>query len=166
MIRDFFLFFLLGLFCLVLQSTWLSGEIINPFRLDLLFIVIIFLGTQNRLGLGLGLVLSVLLGMMVDLLSWGVLGLAIILYPLIFWVYSFIGTRTNLESLAFSVISVLIFQVFYGFLVHFFLIFFKDLEFTRHQSLLIFEQAILTTLVSLPALYLFRTFLGKKPSLV
>ncbi|MBA4392238.1 MAG: rod shape-determining protein MreD [Desulfobacca sp.] len=163
MIRDFFLLFLLGLFCLVLQSTWLSGETINPFRLDLLFIVIIFLGTLNRLALGL--VLSVLLGMIVDILSWGVLGLAMILYPLIFWIFSFIEARTTFESLAFPVISVLIFQIFYGFLVHFFLTFFKGLEFTRQESFLIFEQAILTAVVSLPVLYLFRVFLGKKPSL-
>jgi rod shape-determining protein MreD len=164
MIRDFLLFFSLGLFCLVLQSTWLSGEMINPFRLDLLFVVIIFLGSLKRLGLGL--VLSVLLGMIVDILSWGVLGLAMILYPLIFWIFSFIETRTTIESLAFPVIFVLIFQIFYGFLVHFFLTFFKGLEFTRAQSFLILEQAILTALVSLPVFYLFRIFFGKKPSLV
>lgn len=164
MIRDFFLFYILGLFCLVLQSTWLSGEIINPFRLDLLFILIIFLGSLNRLGLGL--TLSVLLGMIVDILSWGVLGLAMILYPLIFWVFSFIEARTNLHSLAFSVISVLIFQIIYGFLAQFFLTFFKGLEFTRQQSFLILEQAILTMLVSLPVLYLFKVFFGKKPALI
>lgn len=164
MIKDFFVFFILGLFCLVLQSTWLSGEAINPFRLDLLFIVIIFLGSLNRLSLGL--ILSFLLGMIVDILSWGVLGLAMILYPLIFWVFSFIGTRTNARSLALPVISVLIFQIFYGFLVHFFLTFSKGLEFTRQQSFLIFEQAIITMLVSVPVLYLFKGFFGKKPSLI
>ncbi len=60
MIKDFFLFFILGVSLLVLQSTWLYGESINPFRIDLLFILIIFLGTLNRLSLGL--VLGVLLG--------------------------------------------------------------------------------------------------------
>ncbi len=164
MIKDLFVFIILGLFCLVLQSTWLSGEAINPFRLDLLFIVIIFLGSLNRLSLGL--IVSVLLGMIVDILSWGVLGLAMILYPLIFWVFSFIETRTNVRSLAFPVISVPIFQIFYGFLVHFFLTFSKGLEFTRQQSFLIFEQAILTMLVSVPVLYLFKVFFGKKPSLL
>jgi hypothetical protein len=164
MIKDFFLFFILGLFCLVLQSTWLSGEIIHPFRLDLLFILIIFLGSLNRLGLGL--ILSVLLGMIVDILSWGVLGLALVLYPLIFWVFSFIEARTNLPALAFPVISVLIFQIFYGFLAHFFLTFFKGLEFTQEQSLLILEQALITMVVSLPVLYLFKVFIGKKPALI
>lgn len=164
MIKDFFVFLILGLFCLVLQSTWLSGEAINPFRLDLLFIVIIFLGSLNRLSLGL--IVSFLLGMIVDILSWGVLGLAMILYPLIFWVFSFIETRTNARSLALPVISVLLFQIIYGFLVHFFLTFFKGLEFTRQQSFLIFEQAIITMLVSVPVLYLFKVFFGKKPSLI
>jgi cell shape-determining protein MreD len=126
--------------------------------------MMIFLGSGNRFGLGL--VLSVFWGMMVDLLSWGVLGLAVILYPLIFWIFSFIVSRTTIESLAFPVIAVLIFQILYGFLVHFLLTFFKGLEFTQQQSLLILKQAILTAIVSVPVLYFFRAFFGKKPSLI
>lgn len=164
MIRDFSFYLILGLFCLVLQSTWLSGDMIHPFRLDILFIMIIFLGFGNRFGQGL--VLSFLLGMMVDLLSWGVLGLAVILYPLIFWVFYFIVSRTTFQSLVFPVVAVLIFQLFYGFSVHLILTFFKGLEITRQQSLLLLEQAVLTALISVPVLYLFRAFLGKKPSLV
>ena len=163
MIKDFFLFLALGLISLVLQSTWLSGEWVNPLRPDIIFILIIFLGTLNRLGLGL--VVSALLGMMVDVLSWGGLGLAMILYPLIFWVFSFIGTRTNIQSSVFSVMAVLIFQIIYGFLVHFFLSLSMGLEFTRHQSFLVVVQAVITMLVSIPVLYFFKAFFGKKPSL-
>ncbi len=163
MVKDFFLFLALGLIALVLQSTWLYGEWVNPFRLDIIFILIIFLGTMNRLGLGL--TVSVLLGMMVDVLSWGGLGLAMILYPLIFWVFSYIGTRTNIQSQAFAVIAVFLFQIIYGFLVRFFLTLSWGLEFTGHQSFLIMVQAVITTLVSIPVLYLFKAFLGKKPSL-
>ncbi len=163
MIKDFFLFLALGLVSLVLQSTWLSGEWINPFRPDLIFILIIFLGTLNRLGLGLAV--SVFLGMMVDVLSWGGLGLAVILYPLIFWVFSYIGTRTNIQSSAFAVIAVLLFQIIYGFLVHFFLSFSQDLDFSRHLSFLIVVQSVITMVVSIPLLSIFKAFLGKKPSL-
>jgi rod shape-determining protein MreD len=163
-IKDFFLFLFLGLFFLVLQSTWLSGELIHPYRLDFLFVLIIFLGSLNRLVLGL--IVSVLLGMMVDLLSWGVLGLAVILYPLIFWIFSFIHSRTNIESLVFPGIAVLVFQLLYGLVVFFLLSFFKGLEFPQHQSLLIFEQAIITALLSVPVLYFLKAFLRKKPSLI
>jgi len=163
MIKDFFLFFILGLIFLVLQSTWLAGEAINPFRPDLIFILIIFVGTLNQLGLGL--ILSVLLGMLVDILSWGMVGIAVILYPLIFWVFFFVWTHA-IQSLAFSVISVLVLQILYGFLVYFFLTLSKGLEFTPHQSYLIVVQAIFTMLVSLPVFYFLKIFFGKKPSLL
>jgi rod shape-determining protein MreD len=164
MIKDFFLFLVLGLVSLVLQSTWLSGEWVNPFRPDLIFILIIFLGTLNRLGLGLAV--SVFLGMMVDVLSWGGLGLAVILYPLIFWVFFYIGTRTNIQSSAFTVIAVLLFQIIYGFLVHFFLSLSQALDFSRHLSFLIVVQSVITMVVSIPLLSIFKAFLGKKPSLI
>jgi rod shape-determining protein MreD len=164
MIKDFVLFLILGLLCLVLQSTWLSVDLIHPFRLDILFVLIIFLGSLKRFVPGL--ILSFLFGLMVDLLSWGVTGLAVILYPLVFWMFSFLVSRTTFESLAFPVVAVLIFQLFYAFSVHFILTFFKGFDFSRGQSLLIFEQAVLTALISVPVLYLFRVFLGKKPSLV
>jgi rod shape-determining protein MreD len=163
-IRDFFLFLSLGLFCLILQSTWFFGEMMDPFRLDLLFILIIFLGTLNRWSQGL--ILSALLGLLVDILSWGVLGLAVILYPLIYWISFFIGARTTVESLVFPVMAALIFQIFYGFLIHFPLAFFKGLEFTQEHSILILEQALITAMLSVPVLYLFRAFWGKKPSMV
>jgi hypothetical protein len=145
MVKNFFFFLGLGLVLLVLQSTWLYGESINPFRIDLLFILIIFLGTLNRLILGL--ILGALLGLMVDILSWGV------------W------SRTIIQSMSFMVFSVLFLQILYGFLVHFLLSFSRDLEFTRHQSLLIIGQALITMLISLPLFYLFKSFFGKKPSL-
>ncbi len=163
MIKDFFLFFILGLSLLVLQSTWLYGESINPFRIDLLFILIIFLGTLNRLSLGL--VLGALLGMMVDILSWGGIGKAVILYPLVVWIVHLVWTRTTIQSIYFTVFSVLLLQILYGFACYFSLTLSNDLEFTQYQSFLIIVQSIITMLVSLPLFYLFKTFLGKKPSL-
>lgn len=163
MIKDFFLFLALGLFFLVLQATWFSGEAIHPFRPDLLFILIIFLGTLNRLALGL--ILSVLLGMIADILSWGGLGMAMIIYPLFFWIYIIIGSRTEIRSLPFPVIFILISQIVYRFLVHFFLTFSKDLEFSGYQSFLMVEQGIITMVFSIPVLFLFKLFFEKKPSL-
>ena len=163
MIKDFFLFFFLGLGLLVLQSTWLYGESINPFRIDLLFILIIFLGTLDHMWLGL--ILAVLLGMMVDILSWGGLGKALILYPLVVWIFHLVWTRTLIQSMFFMVFSVLLLRLLYGFSVYFFLTLSNNLEFTRYQSFLIVIQAIITMLVSLPLFYLFKTFFGKKPSL-
>jgi rod shape-determining protein MreD len=163
MVKEFLLFFILGLIFLVLQSTWLYGDAINPFRIDLLFILLIFWGTLNRLGLGL--ILGVLLGIMVDVLSWGLPGMAIVLYPLIVGFYHFIWTRTNIQSMVFKVFSVLLLQILYGFSVYSFLTLSKGLEFTRHQSFLIVIQAIITMLVSLPLFYLFKAFFEKKPSL-
>ncbi len=163
MAKDFFFFFILGLGLLVLQSTWLYGEFINPFRIDLLFILIIFLGTLNRLTLSL--ILGVLLGLMVDILSWGGMGKAMILYPLVIWICHLVWSRTIIHSLLFMVFSVLFLQILYGFIVYFLLSFSRDLEFTRHQSLLIIGQALITMLVSLPLFYIFKSFFGKKPSI-
>jgi rod shape-determining protein MreD len=163
MIKNFFFFFILGIGSLVLQSTWLYGESINPFRIDLLFVLIIFLGTLNRLSLGL--FLGVLLGMMVDLLSWGGIGKAVILYPLVVWIVHLVWTRTTIQSIYFMVFSVLLLQILYGFACYFLLNLSNDLEFTRYQSFLIMVQSIITMLVSLPLFYLFKTFLGKKPLL-
>jgi rod shape-determining protein MreD len=163
MAKDFFFFFMLGLGLLVLQSTWLYGESINPFRIDLLFILIIFLGTLNRLTLSL--ILGVLLGLMVDILSWGGMGKAMILYPLVIWICHLVWSRTVIQSLLFMVFSVLFLQILYGFIVYFLLSFSRDLEFTRHQSLLIVGQAVITMLISLPLFYIFKSFFGKKPSI-
>jgi rod shape-determining protein MreD len=162
-VKEFFLFFALGLSLLVLQSTWLYGEVINPFRIDLLFILIIFLGTLNRLSLAL--ILGVLLGMMVDILSWGGMGKAMILYPLIVWIYHLVWTRSVIQSIFFMVFSVLLLQILYGFTVYFFLTLSQGMEFSRYQYFLIMVQAIITMLLSLPLFYLFKTFFGKKPSL-
>jgi rod shape-determining protein MreD len=163
MVKDFFFFFILGVSLLVLQSTWLYGESINPFRIDLLFILIIFLGTLNRLSLGLAL--GVLLGMMVDILSWGGIGKAIILYPLVVWIVHLVWSRTTIQSIYFMVFSVLLLQILYGFACYFFLTLSNDLEFTQYQCFLIIVQSVITMLVSLPLFYLFKTFLGKKPLL-
>ena len=163
MIKDFFIFFILGVGLLVFQSTWLYGEFINPFRIDLLFILIIFWGTLNQLSLGL--VLGVLLGTMVDILSWGGIGKAIFLYPLVIWIVHMVWTRTTFQSIYFMVFSVLLLQILYGFAYYFFLTLSNNLELTQYQSFLILVQSIITMLVSLPLFYLFKTFLGKKPSL-
>jgi rod shape-determining protein MreD len=164
MVKDTLKFCLIGLLFLVLQSTWLAVEVDNPWRPDLLFILLIFSGTQNRLRWGL--ILSVILGSVVDLLSWGLPGTAVILYPLLFSIYFFIGTRTNLSSPIFAVASVLIFQIFYGLLVYFLLYVFRDLEFTPPQFILLIEQALITMLVSIPLFIIFKILFNKKPALM
>ena len=148
---------------MVLQATWLYGEWINPFRLDLVFILIVFLATQDRLGRGL--ILSALLGLWVDILSWGILGLSMTLYPLLLWIYHFVWVRTNIQSLLFKVFSVLILQVLYCFLTYFILNLSFGQDFTREQSFLSVLQAVITMLVVLPLLYLFQVFFGKRPAL-
>jgi rod shape-determining protein MreD len=164
MVKDILLFCLIGLLFLVLQSTWLAVEVDNPLRPDLLFILLIFLGTQNRLQRGL--ILSVFLGAMVDLLSWGLPGTAVILYPLIFSIYFFVGTRTHISSPIFAVASVLVFQIFYGLLVYFLLSVFQDLEFTQRQLILLIEQALVTMLVSIPLFIFFKILFRKKTALM
>jgi rod shape-determining protein MreD len=163
MIKDLFLL-LLGLIFLVLQSTWLAMETINPFRPDLIFILVIFLGTLNRIWMGL--VFSILLGTMVDMISWGVPGAAMILYPLIFLVFFYLGTRTDIQTPALAIIAVLILKIFYDCLVYYSLYLFRDMEFTQNQLWLIFEQALTTMVISIPLMYLFKAFFHKKPSLI
>jgi len=163
MIKDFFIYLGLGLVLLVLQATWLYGEWINPFRLDLVFILIVFIATQDQLGMGL--ILSALLGLWVDILSWGILGLSMTLYPLLLWIYHSVWVRTNIQSLLFKVFSVLILQVLYCFLTYFFLNLSFSQDFTREQSFLSILQSVITMLVSLPLFYLFQVFFGKRPAM-
>ena len=164
MIKEFFLFLLFGLIFLALQSTWFAPDFLDPLRLDMVFVLVIFLGTLTRIGRGLSL--SILLGLFVDVLSWGMPGAAMILYPLFFWIFYFLASHTDIHSLGFVIIAVLVFQIFYGFGIHFFLALFKGLEFNRNQVLLIFEQAVLTMLTGLPVLFLFKRLFHKKPSLM
>jgi rod shape-determining protein MreD len=162
-IRDFFIFLAIGILLLVLQSTWLCGDWINPFRLDLVFIFVVFLATRNRPGPGL--ILSALLGLLVDILSWGILGLSMTLYPLIFWLFYFVWVRTNIQSLLFKVFSVLLLQVFYSFATYLFLLQSSGQDFSSYQTFYNLIQSSITALVSLPLLYLFQVFLGKRPAL-
>ena len=164
MVKDILLFCLIGLLFLGLQSTWLAVGADNPLRPDLLFILLIFLGTQNRLRRGL--ILSIVLGAAVDLFAWGLPGTAVILYPLIFSIYFFIGTRTHISSPIFAVASVLVFQIFYGLLIYFSLYVFRDLEFTQTQLILLIEQSVITMLVSIPLFLIFKILFRKKPALM
>jgi cell shape-determining protein MreD len=163
MVRDLLAFSFLGLFFLGLQSTWLAVGAGNPLRPDLLFILLIALGMQNRLTRGA--IFSVILGGIVDLLSWGLPGPAIILYPLILSIYFFIGTRTHISPPVFAVIFVLVFQIVYGLLVYFSLYAFRDLEFTQSQFILLLEQALITMVVSIPLVFIFQVLFKKKPVL-
>ena len=76
MIKEFFIWLGIGVAFLVLQATWFYGEEINPFRLDLVFILVTLLGTLGQFGLGI--LVSAFLGMLVDILSWDMLGLTLI----------------------------------------------------------------------------------------
>lgn len=163
MVKNTLIGLAVGLLFLVLQSTWLYGNEINPFRLDLVFIVIILLAGFNRLGTGI--VLSAFLGMMVDILSWDLLGLTMILYVLIFLVYHFVWTRTNLQSLWFQMAAVFILQAFYGFLVQLFLKTTVGLAFSRVQLLFVFIQALITMLIALPIIYFHRVLVLRRQPL-
>ncbi|MEW6185398.1 MAG: rod shape-determining protein MreD [Thermodesulfobacteriota bacterium] len=163
MAKKYILLFLLGLVLLVLQSTWLYGETIHPFRFDLVFILIFCLGTQERVFPGL--ILGFFLGLMMDILSWGGMGKAMILFPLIVWVTHQLWTRTMVQSIFFMVLTVFFLQIFYGFSVYFFQTLSSGHEFSRYLSFLIVVQAIITMLISLPLFYLFKTCFGKKPAL-
>ena len=160
MLKDFFIWLGIGLLFLVLQSTWFYAEEINPFRLDLVFVVIIILGGLNRLIMGVAL--SALLGMIVDILSWDMLGLTMTLYPLLFLVCHFIASRTNLQSLWFQTVSVFVFQALYGILVLLFLKTSLGVEVSRVQVFFVFVQAFITMLIALPVTRLQRVFLKKR----
>lgn len=163
MVKDFFLWLGIGLLCLVLQSTWFYGEEINPFRLDLVFIVVIILAGLGRMRIGIPL--SALLGMVVDILSWDMLGLTLILYPLIFLVYHFVWSRTNLQSLGFQMALVFVLQALYGTLVQLFLKTALGSEFPRVQVLFILVQALITMLMAIPITYLHQVLLKKSAPL-
>ena len=115
MIKEFFIWLGIGLVFLVLQATWFYGEEINPFRLDLVFILVTLLGTLSQFGLGI--LISAFLGMLVDILSWDMLGLTLTLYPLIFFLCHLVWTRTHLQSLWIQFVSIFVLQVLYVFLV-------------------------------------------------
>lgn len=156
-------FFLLGLLALVLQSTWFFGEVIHPFRLDLIFILIVFLGTQDKVWPVL--LVGFLLGLINDVLSWGGMGKAMFLYPLIIWIMQRIWFRTVIQSLIFLVVAVFIFNLFYALFVYFFQALAGGGWFTRQEALLVFFQAVITMLLALPMFYFFQNVFGRKTAL-
>ncbi len=160
MIKDFFIWLGIGIAFLVLQSTWFYGEEINPFRLDLVFVLVTLLGTLSQFGSGL--LISAFLGMLVDILSWDMLGLTLILYPLIFLLCHLIWTRTQLQSLWIQFVSIFVLQVFYVFLVQILLRINIGVEFSQIQVLYILVQGLITMLISLPLVYFHRHLMTKR----
>jgi rod shape-determining protein MreD len=158
-IKEFFIWLGIGLFFLVLQATWFYGEEINPFRLDLVFILITLLGTLNQFGPGI--LISAFLGLLVDVLSWDMLGLTLTLYPLIFFLCHLVWTRTHLRSLWIQFVSIFVLQVLYVFVLQLLLKINAGGEFTQVQLLYILVQGLITMLIGLPLVYLHR-FLMKK----
>jgi len=158
-IKEFLIWLGIGLVFLVLQATWFYGEEINPFRLDLVFILVTLLGTLNQFGPGI--LISAFLGMLVDILSWDMLGLTLTLYPLVFLLCHLVWTRTHLQSLWVQFVSIFVLQVLYVFLVQVLLRINVGVEFTRIQILYILVQGLITMLIGLPLVYLHR-FLMKK----
>ncbi len=160
MIKDFFIWLGIGIAFLVLQSTWFYGEEINPFRLDLVFVLVTLLGTLSQFGSGL--LISAFLGMLVDILSWDMLGLTLILYPLIFLLCHLIWTRTQLQSLWIQFVSIFVLQVFYVFLVQVLLRINVGVEFSQIQVLYILVQGLITMLIGLPLVYFHRHLMKKR----
>jgi cell shape-determining protein MreD len=159
-IKDFFIWLGIGIAFLVLQSTWFYGEEINPFRLDLVFILVTLLGTLGQFIPGI--LISAFLGMLVDILSWDMLGLTLILYPLIFLLSHLIWTRTQLQSLTIQFVSIFVLQVLYVFLVQILLRINIGAEFSQIQVLYILVQGLITTLIGLPLVYFHRYLMKKR----
>lgn len=160
MIKDFFIWLGIGMAFLVLQSTWFYGEEINPFRLDLVFILVTLLGTLSQFGPGI--LISAFLGMLVDILSWDMLGLTLVLYPLIFLLCHLVSTRTQLQSPWIQFVSIFVLQVFYVFLVQILLRINIGVEFSQIQVLYILVQGLITMLIGLPLVYLHRYLMNKR----
>ena len=148
---------------LVLQATWFYGEEINPFRLDLVFILVTLLGTLSQFGLGI--LVSAFLGMLVDVLSWDMLGLTLTLYPLIFLLCHLVWTRTHLQSLWIQFVSIFVLQVLYVFLVQILLKINIGVEFSQIQVLYILVQGLITMLIGLPLVYLHGYLMKKRQPL-
>ena len=159
-IKDFFIWLGIGMALLVLQATWFYGEEINPFRLDLVFILVTLLGTLSQFGLGI--LISAFLGMLVDILSWDMLGLTLTLYPLIFLLCHLVWTRTQLQSLWIQFVSIFVLQVLYVFLVQILLKINSGVEFSQIQVLYILVQGLITMLIGLPLVYLHRYLMKKR----
>ena len=159
MIKEFLIWLGIGLVFLVLQATWFYGEEINPFRLDLVFILVTLLGTLNQFGRGI--LISALLGMLVDILSWDMLGLTLTLYPLVFLLCHLVWTRTHLQSLWVQFVSIFVLQVCYVLLVQVLIKINVGVGFTQIQLLYILVQGLITMLIGLPLVYLHQ-FLMKK----
>jgi len=159
-IKDFFIWLGIGMALLVLQATWFYGEEINPFRLDLVFILVTLLGTLSQFGLGI--LISAFLGMLVDILSWDMLGLTLTLYPLIFLLCHLVWTRTQLQSLWIQFVSIFVLQVLYVFLVQILLKINIGVEFSQIQVLYILVQGLITMLIGLPLVYLHRYLMKKR----
>ena len=148
---------------LVLQATWFYGEEINPFRLDLVFILVTLLGTLSQFGLGI--LVSAFLGMLVDVLSWDMLGLTLTLYPLIFLLCHLVWTRTHLQSLWIQFVSIFVLQVLYGFLVQILVKINIGVEFSQIQVIYILVQGLITMLIGLPLVYLHGYLMKKRQPL-
>ena len=163
MIKDFFIWLGIGIVFLVLQATWFYGEEINPFRLDLVFILVTLLGTLSQFGLGI--LVSAFLGMLVDVLSWDMLGLTLTLYPLIFLLCHLVWTRTHLQSLWIQFVSIFVLQVLYVFLVQILLKINIGVEFSQIQIIYILVQGLITMLIGLPLVYLHGYLMKKRQPL-
>jgi rod shape-determining protein MreD len=159
-IKEFLIWLGIGLVFLVLQATWFYGEEINPFRLDLVFILVTLLGTLNQFGPGI--LISAFLGMLVDILSWDMLGLTLTLYPLVFLLCHLVWTRTHLQSLWVQFVSIFVLQVLYVFLVQVLNKINVGGEFTQIQILYILVQGLITMLIGLPLVYLHRFLIKKR----
>ncbi|RPH89920.1 MAG: hypothetical protein EHM75_01480 [Desulfobacteraceae bacterium] len=162
-IKEFFVWLGIGMAFLVLQATWFYGEEINPFRLDLVFILVTLLGTLSQFGLGI--LISAFLGMLVDILSWDMLGLTLILYPLIFLLCHLVWTRTHLQSLWIQFVFIFVLQVLYVFLVQILIKINSGVEFSQIQVLYILVQGLITMLIGLPLVYLHRYLMKKRQPL-
>ena len=100
--------------------------------------------------------------MLVDILSWDMLGLTLTLYPLVFLLCHLVWTRTHLQSLWIQFVSIFVLQVLYVFVVQILLKINIGVEFSQIQVLYILVQGLITMLIGLPLVYLHQYLMKKR----
>jgi len=84
-VKDFFLFLVLGIAFLILESTVLATSALQGLRYDLLIPLIIFVALYHSIRVGLPL--CIVFGFFMDVFSGGVFGLFLSIY---FWLFCFV----------------------------------------------------------------------------
>jgi rod shape-determining protein MreD len=110
--KRFFLLLLVGVFLLILQTTWLSSFPVHRLRPDLLLIFTLYLAFLFPPTLG-G-ILAFLMGYLMDLFSGNTFGFYALSRTLVFFVAQFLKERFYLEGFSFQCLFAFIFSILEG----------------------------------------------------